>query len=310
MGMMLLSTAAAVSGTMAWFSASRSIQVSANDFAVEAIDGALDVAASEWIGPATVSADSKTISLTANHTLADASFDYRANQEKLYTDTVDANDSINGYQDLGNVSTVHTAWLDTDTANAADDTWNVPGSESAHYGFAFKLTFSYDFKTDHRTLGLFFNALADQNDTHLGSYVTNQTLTAGSNGENTYKGFRMAFIGNADRFVWAPNRTSAEVTANSDLIKTVTGTTNASSVTTVASADLILKDSNVAQAANGNETTNKGYLGTLAYPQSGTRGTSEVICVVWYEGTDPAVVNASSMDKVSSVLKFYVRATA
>ena len=38
MGMMLLSTAAAVSGTMAWFSANRAVTVNANDYSVEAVD--------------------------------------------------------------------------------------------------------------------------------------------------------------------------------------------------------------------------------------------------------------------------------
>ncbi len=308
MGMMLLSTAAAVSGTMAWFSANRAVEVQTNNFAVEAVDGSLTVAAANLVGTnITGTAVTPIVSVLDNVKLADASYDMVGHH--LYTDDVDADDHITGYQDLGLLP-----------SSANNNTWKAAGSSTTYYGVAFKLTFTYTFKADTRSLGLFFDADASFDSIFVNNESDPANYYSGSETTHTAKGFRMSF-GCTDSFVWAPLRNSTDTydddgvpgTPAIDVPKTyINGTGHPGDIepytmTENAEQALYGNESNgLALATNGNQTTHRGYLGVIAKGE-GTTCTLYVNCVVWYEGTDPEVINASSMDAVKATLKFYVR---
>lgn len=288
MGMMLLSTAAAVSGTMAWFSANRSVTVSTNDFAIEALDGSLVATAANLVG---TTADNDgtpgnpVVSIAENHKLLDASFDEASGEEKLYTDVVNDAGTITGYTNLGALP------------SSADDTAWKAASGNYYYGIAWSVTFTYTFKGDTRSLDLFFD--------FAGSTVTNTTGSETSQ-LHTQKGYRIAMINGNNRVVWAPNRSATE-NSEAKTYKHVNGTAANATTNYTNHTDLLLHDTSLAKAEDGasGNTARADYLGTITN-SSGT-GSVTVKFVCWYEGEDENVVNGATMDAVSTAMGFYVR---
>ena len=291
LGMMMLSTAAAVSGTMAWFSANRAVTVSTSNFAVESLDGSLVVTARGLYGT-TINQSTGAVEILNGKSLLDASFDERSGQEHLYTDVVNDAGVLQSYRDLG-TKDAHTNWQDATTQN--------------YYGVTFQLDFEYKFSSDHRSLDLIF-------DTNSTCTVTNES----NDYWHTYKGFRLAFIAPSQRFVWAPKRTAADKVSDAQnaadmTFERVTGATTADHKAYDAEnyvGDITFGTSGAALAADDADHSSLAtYLGTLTYDSSETPTTNKmtVICVAWYEGTDPAVINQSTMDAVSTILNFYVR---
>lgn len=276
MGMLLLSTAASISGSLAWFTANRSVQVNTNSFAVESTDGSLSVEATAGTattvesGVVYAKVDSENIKLT------DASYDITA--DKLYTDIV---------KDDG-----------TQPSAASDyelcpEGWAVPTASGIYYGASFNLAFTYTFRGDLTNMDLFFD---------LNSSVTNNP-GEGELTKHTYNGFRMAFVAAAggEKFVWAPNRASSVEGVNKHLTEGIVETTYAAGEIAYSNTPKTLYNDGVASNA-----TTVNHLGVL----TSTVNTLNVKCVVWYEGTDPDVINDATMDNVAATLKFYVRRAA
>ena len=288
MGMMLLSTAAAVSGTMAWFSANRSVSVTTNNFAIEALDGSLTAQAANLVG---TTADNTlpgnpVVSIISGYKLLDASFDEASGQEKLYTDTVNDAGTITGYTDLGALP------------SSADNTAWKAASGNYYYGIAWSVTFTYTFKGDVRDLDLFFDFAS--------STATASTVTAGTNAYDTHKGFRIALMNGSNRVVWAPFRSNTE----SEQTKTyhhVSGQLTSNLTDYTNHTDLLLADTSLAKAVDGQNgnTSRADYLGTIT--NSAGTGSQTVNFVCWYEGEDENVVNGADMDQVQTAMQFYVR---
>lgn len=277
MGMLLLSTAASISGSLAWFTANRSVTIETNSFAVESTEGSLTVAATAGTattvesGVVYAKVDSENIKLT------DASYDITA--DKLYTDIV---------KDDGTQPSVSSDYA------LCPDGWAVPTASGIYYGASFNLAFTYTFRGDLTNMDLFFD---------LNSSVTNNQGTGSAEDPHTYNGFRMAFVAAAggEKFVWAPNRASTDENVNKHLTTGIAETTYSTGEIAYSDTPKTLYNDGVAANA-----TTVNHLGVL----TSTVNTLNVKCVVWYEGTDPDVINDATMDNVAATLKFYVRRVA
>ena len=317
LGMMMLSTAAAVSGTMAWFTATRSITVSTTDFAVESLDGALTAVSNNLCGtnaPATSAAGTTSaVSLATNVKLCDSSFNH-ANGE-LFTDVIGNDDVQTGHVKVGDLD---------DLTGSNTTAWSVNGT-TTYYAAAFQITFTYTFKGDTTARHLFF-------DTNLSSSEAEKQV--GDYGENdhwrTSRGFRIALINDDEndqqQIVWAPQRGSADkyyvdggagdtdvtysyVTGNAlDALGTYNVTKDAAAQSLLCSQTTNNKLSTYAgdnPNADTDHTNRFDYLGTIT--NTSGSGLLTIKVVAWFEGTDPEVINKSTMDQVSTTMKFYVR---
>lgn len=301
LGMLLLSTAASVSGTVAWFTTVSTAQAEITSFAVRKLGGDLDYEVTAGTGTKKVTdSDPKSaITLAGDQpALCDSSYDHLALLDYK------ANSSATSF-----------------TALAADESnWSVNGTDAddnpmvTYYAVSWSYTFTYTFGGDTTPVNLYLDS--------QGSTVTPTKNKDAADGhtEQTYKGFRIAFINSAAsrKVVWAKNQAAAQCKfIDSDTTVAYSGTpatatytnngvyTNANSGS--AAGDLL--DSTglapLAESAIG-VATRTDYLGQF----TAATNTITVKCVAWFEGTDPNVINESEMDTVAAALNFYTRATA
>ncbi len=293
LGMLLLSTAASVTGTVAWFTSVQTASASTTSFAVRKVGGELALviktaADGSQYGTGTAkSGDAVTLTGT-NPALCDASYDH-VTAKKIYK----ANSSATSFSTL-----------------AAESNWVVNGTDSngdpmvTYYAVSWTFEFTYTFGGDTSDVNLYFdvaNALLQ------GTQVTAAT---GSHTETTYKGFRIAFITDSRTVVWAGGRDNADV---DDLYyQTGTGTANkANYLDANSSTDqgtLITGDrNNIDLAAVAEDSTGSDdradYIGTFTSAAS----TLSVKCIAWYEGNDENVVNGARMDTTTATMAFYTR---
>lgn len=301
LAVLLLSTAASVTGTVAWFTANRVFQTSITNFAVTSLDGELDCAFTAGVG--TELADSalvnekdknnKKIVVSDHYLLADSSL----NGKQLWTNVGDANaDATGAYQSI--VADVTDA---NETALlAATNTYTTPSSytEKVLWAFTFKMTFGYTYSGDHTPVNLFFD-----NDSAK-SIVEKTNHDAAVDGKETYKGFRIAFICGDRTLIWADNQTGTNV-------KQVTSTDASAAIATTATSGVIASDTTVpAKPADksASQSSRVDFIGQIPYAASNAH--LDVWVVAWYEGTDPNVISASSKDTVSVSMGFYSRVDA
>ncbi len=245
LGLLLLSTAASVSGTVAWFTANRTFNTTVGTFEVTKLDG--DLACTMAAGVGTSKNDStgaievKT-SGVANK-MGDASFDHTS--QKVYTDN----------PDVTNESGINTtSFLDKGTASEAN--WKV--SNNVYYAVQWTMNFSYTFGADASSQGLFF----DKND----SSTTNSS-------KDSDKAFRIAFIA-TDTIVWAPEQNAASQ-------KYVHATSGESALASYGT-ELLCKDTSTTKAVDGTTATTSHleYLGSFTTSST----TIQVTCVAWFDG--------------------------
>lgn len=285
LGMLLLSTAASVTGTVAWFTTVSSANANITSFAVRKLGGDLSYVVAPLTGTQKAdSTDTSAIVLKGtNPALCDASYNH------LTGDLWKANSNATAFSALDSES---------------DANWSVTSADPAqvtYYAVSWQYTFTYAFGGDSTAMNLYFDAAAS---TCTGTQVT---AASGTQTEETYKGFRIAFINTAAsrKVVWAENQASASC-------KYVTATDSANGSysnvdSTSAAGDLIDSTSMTAIGENSSGTvTRADYLGQFT-PSSNT---VIIKCVAWFEGTDPNIVNGARMDQVSAAMTFYTRPLA
>ena len=311
MALLLFSTAASVTGTVAWFTSTRTFESKAGNFQVGQLDGnlACDVTA----GIATTKNGDNDISFAANSILADASYNHT--NDHLYTDIAGA---ANSYQDLG-------AWAST----AAGSQWKhgEVGTVTYYYAATWTLTFHYTFVAEQTNINLFFNI------TDATASITKSGSTSYSEGDtqpdaNTAQGFRIAFVSGTtigtpgDGVVWAPYQTQT----NAPAIRYVASTSGLGTYAAVgATGDLLDATSSSIEAlqngagkgqAPGTKpaTTATNYLGTFVKPAANAEQTVDlpIRITAWFEGTDPSIVTNPStvMQALKVTMPFYVRDAA
>ena len=235
LGILLLSTAASISGTVAWFTANRTFNFTAGEFAVVNTKNNLNAVLASGIGTTADNEDHK-VDVNASYTLTDASFDHTS----LTEDIIIPNDE--GLEVLRVVNLGSAIIGTTNTGNAMFRETNV------YSAFTWDATFSLTFSTSEtQKVGLFLD-LSDADtyvhekvvygSTHTfttadaGTYYTNAACTEGAVtkaagdtiADGTYyqevpndtgKAFRIAIVPKtmADGCfgvtkVWAPNQTT------------------------------------------------------------------------------------------------------
>lgn len=292
LGLLLLSTAASISGTVAWFTAQRTFSHVTDQFEVKKLDGALACTVTAGVG--TYVATSTTTVLAKESaegdvtSLTDASFDH-GTTPTLYTDNEDNTDEATGIANPGADGNAYKAVDTLANAESTHSKWLATGH--IYYAFTWNLEFSYTFGSDTSSVNVFFNP------TTAASFLTRTQVTAGT-GEST-TAFRIAFIASSgEKCVWAPNSTCNYYTTGVDTRSEYAASGILMNSTYCAGATLVASGT-----ANATQIAKTEYLGTIA--SGGSNLT--VKCIAWYEGNDPALVNGVSMDKVAATMAFYSR---
>ena len=313
LGLLLLSTAASVSGTVAWFTANRTYNNTISSFGVREIEGNLTVEGVANISGTTVNNNSGTSTVTASLAvssnasyLADASWEYDTGI--LYTDNGSATNTSTGVNES---SFIELGTADGTSGNEASK-WKVSASESnyLYYACAYSVTFSYDFTNSDGAMNLFI-------DLSSGGSTFSAVKVDGGKANEIKSGLRIGLVG-----ITTTNETGT-TSASSKVLAPFQGTTDnvkcvdsVSGVKTVPSGTVLSNSSDgtfsLAKAADGsaNQNTRADYLGTFSKDTTDNsyyldRVTVKVI--IWLEGTDPDVRSADTYSKntFSANMKFY-----
>ena len=314
-----VTAAASVSGTVAWFTANRSVTVNGSNFNAVAQDGDLSIELGNVL--VGVVADGNSVKMADKTSLTDASYDPESN--KLYTKILGEDENnktiVTGYEDLGPATVTDTEGVDG-AVKSNPDWFYVNGSNNdkttVYYGVSWTWNFTYVFKSDANDMGLFFNIKdstigiknkdSDNNKKNRnGTEYINSTYEVG-------KGFRLARQAEQDTdnknenqtIVWAPK-------GGED--SHVTGTATANTRAFDAGIFHTVEETNASTAADlatdyKTNNSHNGYcfLGRL----TSKAATISVKCTAWFEGTDHNVVNDALNQVVTTTQRFYVRKLA
>lgn len=308
---------AGVTGTAAWFTATRAKSVSTTTFTAVNPNGSLEITAAPGIGTA-VADESTTVKPAQNNSvdnvLTDASYDIL--NHKLYSDyvTESTNDSTSGaptaFEDVSDHLKLSTTTSENTAAYQAAGTIS---STKASYFYAF--TWSYNISLPNDNSG-------------KNSYVyfdpSKSSVTATTGNTNILPGFRLAIdsttagatafgggvAGQTDGHAMIFSQNA--VTGTENYIASTTGTKH--SYAGVSSGDN--RYDAVTKYKAGDESTLHGdgeeyntakaygnYLGQI----SSSNKSITVMVTAWFEGQDPAVVNSYAGQACSATLAFYVR---
>ena len=317
LGLLLLSTAASVSGSVAWFTANRVFDTNVGNFAVVntkdnlacKLGAGLGTAYDEGNNSVKVDSSDKTNEETTAATrykLTDSSFDHT-------TPTIIAPNNTG--DKVGKKVALDSATFDD---NATTGLLREAGIYSA---FTWTMDFTLSFGEVNRTVGLFF----DTNSTN-GSKVT--LAANGAAVTDTGKGFRLAFIpydlvsseltalganhsnGAGVKKVWAPNQSGQTDAVDNVRYVSQSLAVDAALAGTSYSvdADLIDGSENIGLPTDGaNEAvaSAENYFGTFTFVSGGTVHLRYKV-VAWYEGTDPTITNDADTvyEDVKAYLKF------
>ena len=311
-GMMMLSTAATVSGTVAWFTAQRTYNNTISSFGIREIDGNMTFVSASNIVGTTVENNAATstveVSLAVGgHAsyLADASWNYHTHI--LYTDNGSATNTSTGFNESSFIS-LGTA--DGTSGNEASK-WKVSASEDnyLYYACAYQIVLAYDFtQSDHPV-----NLMLDLTDS--GCSFTHATGEAGTSATEIYSGLRIGFLSEGYQYdegsIHSSNRVIAPFQGTAANVKCVRDT---SSVETVVAAGLINSSTGTFNSPKHSDYTSVSefgaeYLGTFhedIHPDNLIHSDQLALnIVIWLEGTDPNVISANTKSTFSASLKFY-----
>ena len=314
-----VTAAASVSGTVAWFTANRSVTVTGSNFNAVAQDGDLSIELGNVLVGVVADGTTGSVKMADKTSLTDAS--YNTTSSTLYTkilgdDNTHTNTIVTGYEDLGTATVTDTEGVGG--ALKSNPAWSyVNGSgndqTTVYYGVSWTWNFTYVFKSDANDMGLFFNI----KDSTIG--ITNKDSDEDKKNRNgteyastneVGKGFRLARQAEQDTdnknenqtIVWAPqggknSRVTGTAIANKEAFDTcIFHTVKEIGASTATDLDT---DYNA---------NNNGYcfLGRL----TSTVATISVKCTAWFEGTDDNVVNEALNQVVTTTQRFYVRKLA
>lgn len=302
LGILLFSTAASISGTVAWFTASRTYEADAGNFAVVSTKNNLEVEMAGGIGTQLNASDETVIELAnANYKLTDSSVD-ASNKYLIAPDAAGTK--------VGKLVSLDSAVIGTDasTANGMFRETNI------YSAFTWTIDFKLSMGSVNQTIGLFFD-----------NSLSSVTLSNGNPVTDTGKGFRVAFIpmtvadannGAGIAKVWAPNQTGTHAEGNPSTnvnnvrytaysASIVAGTTELAGIAANYSGNVLMDSSNSSLAvpedsAAGATTSAVNYMGTFTYAADSVVHLKYQV-VVWYEGTDPTIVNTE--DTVYEIVK-------
>ena len=314
MALLLFSTAASITGTVAWFTSTRVFETTIGEFELRQLDGNLECDLEPKFGVerkgAAGTADYNVLKQKSKYYLTDASFD--ESSETMYHISRDAVEPVGetpttGYYDnRGTLTEKAKGTLETTKGDWVYEIITAEGANQGTYllGFVWTMTFKYTFNAESGKIGVFLDPYK--------SVCNPGTLkkAATAEGKDSSKGFRIAFMEESGLdTVYAPladgdagalkhvNGTSSnnktDYSETNNCLKTATGTPS------------LVEDG----ATDG---ANVSQICTItAVPATPTVAITKVVtCVAWYEGEDPNVVNGTAFYAPSVKLSFYSRKVA
>lgn len=290
---LVLTSVATVTGTAAWFTASRDTTISGKFVSVKT-DSKLNVELTAGIGT-DIDGTKKSVSVQGNMT--HGSYNANAKQDgKLYVASLNDVNQITAYLDKKSLAdnrkteagiTAYPWLAKYGNGNSENNIW---------YAVSWTMNFTYGASADGETNYLLFSP----KDSTIGNEVKNDQVTLG----DTYKGFRIALM----------SGTKYLVVGGDSEAKHVTGTTAGSVAPFDKYEDLNGADKPEKLTDNHSDLTKNDYkysFGTI----DNTSGVS-ITCVAWFEGEDSNIVNEISvngenqavvMSNVIANLNFYTR---
>jgi len=292
LGVILLTTAASVSGTVAWFLANKDVVVSAASFKVNNIDGSLDAVAVAGVG---TTASQKVVTVAENSELTDGSFDHTSKKAvRLNKSTYNLGNGNIVYDDLGVAD-----------PSANPQKWLIStGTDGVKYyaavSFAYELT--YTFQGASEAQDLYFDWKT--------STLTG-TSSESSNSEDTKYAFRIFMYTDTNSILWSNHDLEgAAPTYVTAAHKNQEGIAYASPVQVLAEQTAEASQTDIKSLKDKGEPSAdqlKLKLGQFTTATGGNKIT--VNCVAWFEGTDVNVKNGAKMAKMAASLAFSARTT-
>ena len=316
LGIIAVSAAASITGSIAWFTANRTASISTDAFMVTNTDGSLSHTLTAGIGTQLTS-DNTVVSPKSGAQLTDASFNPVTTT--LWTNNEGGDTSFSA---LGGSTEYQADESVTDTSGETPVTtyshFVYSSTQSIYYAYTWKINLTLDNPTTYSKMNVFFDA------TTTGSSMTPLKADGTAATNQTSKGFRIAIINpGVSTIVFGKlEEYSEEISESTRYNFGAVTANNAGSVKYnqaglnsgfkfftkdsygIAGSDVMTYSANpIAKATDteANQSSRVDYVGTM---QSGSASLT-LYCVAWYEGTDPNVVNGKDLEKVSSVLKFY-----
>lgn len=315
LGMLLLSTAASVTGTVAWFTSMQTGSAAIDSFAVTKTGGSLETQLVAGVGTELTSS-SDAVVLKGKGTTTDANDDAVLTHGS-YDHTQDAiwkpNDALDVFTKVNRPSAAADNYL-----------WTVDGTSSAegkiYYAVSWTVNFTYTYSADTRDVYLFFDAAATGG-TSTFSHSKASTSDTGTYSKYTYMGFRIAMVNSGTagaKVIWAPGTNVAAdekyqngAAATNQGVYPGTGAGSVTTPNTFNSTGSIIDAGGYNNIKTGelptNPTQRPDYLGTFTNTTPGTTNKIALTCVAWFEGNDQNVVDAAELDKVSASMGFYTR---
>ena len=306
-----VTAAASVSGTVAWFTANRSVTVNASNFAAQSQNGDLTISLDEssLLG-VTKDTDKKSVTRAANSVLTDASF----NLTNLYTKERDDEGKVTGFKDLGKIT------VPAEGGTQFNSNWsaNAGSGLTLYYAVSWTWNFTYTFTSDTTDMALYFD-LGASSFAFTDAKVGENTVDMNGTHQDTYtgnvsKGFRLAMVSKAStenepkNIVWAPEGANVKTHVNGTKLNETASFLDSefhadleTAGYTKATDKLNVEDDQISDPNNA-----YCYLGRLTKAANNFN----VVCTAWFEGTDTTnVVNTAQNVAVSATQKFYVRKT-
>ena len=306
LGILVLSTAASITGTVAWFTAQTSYTATAGQFAVVRTTGDLKCVQTGGIGTQAKgeSGDNNKVIETKNgYVLSDASFDHT-------TPTVIAPNRTG--QKVGSKQAL---------ASATESNLTRKNKEGVRVlsAMTWNMAFSMEFGEGEKNYGLYFDASTSYIERLAGADPTDDAnWSTEFDNTSTGKGFRMAFVGGtASSTASGGAATGSSTTTRVWADKQAAGSCNyvsqslalGASLAGTSYVDPALMDSTcvLGAAATSTETASaanlKNYLGKFKAIDNETV-TLNYTVVVWFEGTDPTVVDNKTLDTIRASISF------
>lgn len=299
---LVMTSVATVTGTAAWFTASRTATVSASQFESTSQSASMTVSASPLVG---TKAGSTIGSVEADGKLTHGSYNaQKANAGDLFVASIDGDNVTNdnkkgevtGYVSYGTVAgaTPNSSGVTTSTPSK----WAAEvGNTKIWYAVAWTMTFTMtDSSLNTNALFVDYNATTFKNG--------KTSIEA----KETLHGFRIALMTDSNVRVVGGRESSYPQPTEKHVKEKWTkaeGDSDAKTHTEPFDDGIYHKDgSSLEKAIDAKAdtlTTHKGYLGQF------TNKSLTVTAVAWFEGEDESIVKDATMSNVTANLSFYSR---
>lgn len=303
LGVLILSTAASVTGTVAWFTASRTYNTTIGEFAVVKTNADLKCTLAAGLGTFK-SEEVITLQNASTYSeLTDASFDHVTASHDIYAP------DATGAKIAKKVALASATADDNATTGILRGSYSTTGpiTHNIYSAVTWTMTFSVSFGATGGDVALMMDHTAAHSSVEYwnGSAWTAFTAATGSESgaalqNNTARGFRLAMIPtdttNGVVRVWA----DGEIASNcKHTLNAAVDTALSAAACNTAYESPFLIDQTVGSALpdDGSAisvfTARNDYLGKIPFTAN-TVIEKTYTCVAWYEGSDPFIINQNA----------------